>query len=79
MLMASHKETRDAKTGDVYLATMKFEEVRFVQSKTTVVATKQVKGKGKTTSTATSTFTPPAIAAKAKGRAWYAAQTGTAR
>jgi hypothetical protein len=77
MLMASHKETRDAKTGDVYLATMKFEEVRFVQGKTTVVATKQVKGKAKTTNTATSTFTPPTIAAKAKGRAWYAAQTGT--
>jgi hypothetical protein len=61
MLMASHKETRDAKTGDVYLATMKFEEVRFVTGKTTVVATKQVKGKGKVSKSTTSKPAPTAM------------------
>ena len=78
MLMASHNETRDAKTGDVYLATMKFEEVRFVQGKTTVVSTKQVKGKGKVTNTATTTFTPPAnIARGTLGKNRLAALKGT--
>lgn len=47
MVMTSLKATKDAKTGDSIRLNLKFEELRQVVTGTTVVATKQPKGKPK--------------------------------